>query len=313
MNAINKNMPHSDFEFVGRNLKESEKIHSQSMTYWQDAFRRLKKNRPSMIAFWIIAILVILCIIGPYLNSYSFREMNHLINRSWDWSVITQGYYFGTDEFGRDVFTRIWEGGRVSLLIALTVVIVEGIIGTIYGGIAGYLGGKTDLIMMRLVEILMSIPSIIYIILLMVVMGPGILTIIIAMGISRWLPMALIVRGEVLRIKQYEFVMASQALGAGTFRVLFKHLLPNALGVIIVRLTLDIPSAIFSEAFLSFIGIGVPAPHCSWGSLANEGYLQLYSAPYLFFIPAILISITTLTFNVIGDGLRDALDPKLRK
>ena len=313
MNNISKPATNPDFQFVGKNLAESEKIHSKSMTYWQDAYRRIKCNKASVIAFWIIVVLVGLCLIGPYFNTYSFREMNYLLSRSWDWNVITQGHYFGTDEFGRDVFTRIWEGGRVSLMIAVTVVVVEGIIGTIYGGLAGYLGGKTDLVMMRIVEILMSIPSIIYIILLMVVMGPGILTIIIAMGISRWLPMALIVRGEVLKIKQNEFVMASQALGAGTFRVLFRHLLPNALGVIIVRLTLDIPSAIFSEAFLSFIGIGVPAPHCSWGSLASDGYVQLYTAAYLFFIPAILISISTLTFNVIGDGLRDALDPKLRK
>jgi oligopeptide transport system permease protein len=302
-----------DFKIIGNNIIESEKIHSKSMTYWQDAFRRVKKNKASVTAFWIIIVLLFLCLFGPMFNKYDFREMNHMIGDMWNWDVIKQGHYFGADEFGRDFFTRIWDGGRVSFLIAFIVVVSEGIIGSIYGGIAGFVGGKTDIIMMRIVEILFVIPSMIYIILLMIVMGPGINTIIIAMAIARWVPMAMIVRGEVLRIKEYEFVMASQALGASSIRLLFKHLLPNTLGLIIVRLTLDIPGAIFTEAFLSFIGIGVPAPHCSWGSLANDGYIQLYTAPYLFLIPAILISTVTLTFNVIGDGLRDALDPKLRK
>ena len=302
-----------DFEIVGNDIIESERIHSKSMTYWEDAFRRIRKNKASVAAFVIIVVLLFLCLFGPYFNKFTFREMNHMIGNMWNWDVIKMGHYFGTDEFGRDFFVRIWQGGRVSFMIALVVVFFEGIIGSLYGGISGYFGGKVDIIMMRIVEILFVIPPMIYIILLMIVMGPGIGTIIIAMSISRWVPMAMIVRGEVLRIKEYEFVMASQALGASSWRLLTKHLLPNTLGLIIVRLTLDIPGAIFTEAFLSFIGIGVPAPHCSWGSLASDGYVQLYSAPYLFLLPAILISVVTLTFNVIGDGLRDALDPKLRK
>ena len=302
-----------DFEIIGSDIIESEKIHSKSMTYWEDAFRRIRKNKAAMIAFSIIVLLLFFCILGPSFNKYSFREMDHLIGNTWNWDVFKAGHYFGTDEFGRDFFTRVWQGGRVSFMIALVVVFFEGIIGSLYGGISGFFGGKVDMIMMRLVEILFVIPPMIYIILLMIVMGPGINTIIIAMSISRWVPMAIIVRGEVLRIKEYEFVMASQALGASPFRLLMKHLLPNTLGLIIVRLTLDIPGAIFTEAFLSFIGIGVPAPHCSWGSLASDGYVQLYAAPYLFLLPALLISLVTLTFNVIGDGLRDALDPKLRK
>ena len=302
-----------DFEVVGKDLLESEKIYSKSMTYWQDAYRRIRKNKAAIFSFWVIVVLVLLCIFGPHFNSFSYREMNHEINRSWNWELIKQGYFFGADDFGRDFFTRIWTGGRISLLIALTVVIVEGVIGTIYGGVAGLIGGKTDLIMMRIVEIFMSIPSIIYIILLMIVLGPGIMTIIIAMSITRWMYMAMLVRGEVLKIKQNEFIMASQALGAGKVRLLMKHLLPNSLAIIIVRLTLDVPGAIFTEAYLSFIGIGVPPPSCSWGSLANDGYKLLYSAPHLFFIPIILICVITLTFNVAGDGLRDALDPKLRK
>ncbi|MCF7791241.1 MAG: ABC transporter permease [Victivallales bacterium] len=306
-------LKNTDFERVGNNVIESELIYSKNMSYWEDVFRRLKKNKSAVTAFWIIIILIFFCIFGPLMNKFSFREMNHLIGSTWNWEVIKLGHYFGTDEFGRDFFTRVWEGGRVSFIIALVVVFFEGIIGAVYGGVAGFCGGKVDLVMMRIVEILFVIPPMIYIILLMIVMGPGIATIIVAMSISRWVPMAMIVRGEVLRIKEYEFVMASQALGAGPVRILFKHLLPNTLGLIIVRLTLDIPRAVFTEAFLSFIGIGVPAPFCSWGSLSNDGYIQLYSDPYLFLIPAILISIVTFSFNIIGDGLRDALDPKLRR
>ncbi|HJO96028.1 MAG TPA: ABC transporter permease [Victivallales bacterium] len=303
----------SDFEIVGNDILQSEKIYSQSMTYWQDAFRRIKKNKAAVWSFWVIVILVALCIFGPYINGYSFRNMDFSIASQWNWKIFMQGHFFGGDQFGRDEFTRVWLGGRVSFLIAITVVVSEGIIGTIYGGLAGLIGGKTDLIMMRIVEIFFVIPSIIYIILLMIVLGPGVLTIIIAMSTTSWLYMAMLIRGEVMKIKHNEYVMASQALGASRFRVLMKHLLPNCMGIIIVRLTLDIPTAIFTSAYLSFIGLGVPPPNASWGSLANNGYNQIYSAAFLFLIPIIMISITTLTFNILGDGLRDAMDPKLRK
>ncbi len=302
-----------DFEIIGKNLELSQKIDRPSMTYWQDAFRRLRKNKASMISIIVILVIVLLTLFAPLLNHFSFREMNTNIPDQWNLNVIKMGHYFGTDEFGRDFFTRLWSGGRISLLIAFVVIIIEGVVGTLYGCIAGFIGGKTDLIMMRIVEILLAVPTLIYIILLMVVLGPGIWTIIIAMGATQWLIMAMLVRTEVMKIKQNEFVLSSISMGATPFSIIRKHLIPNAMGLIIVRLTLDIPSAIFTEAFLSFIGIGVPAPHASWGSLANAGYLQLYAAPYLFFGPAILISVITLAFNILGDGLRDAMDPKLRK
>ncbi len=301
-----------EFQIVDKDIEESEKIYRPSMTYWQDAMRRFKGNRVNMFFFTLLAVLFFFSIFGPYLNKYDYRVMNPEYQFKFGLEAIKNGHYFGTDEFGRDVFTRTWEGGRISLSIALVVVILEGIIGTIYGGVAGFFGGKIDFVMMRIVEIFMAIPSMIYIILLMVALGPGIHTIIIAMGFTRWMIMAMIVRGEVLKIKEQEYVMASIVLGGSPFWIILKHLLPNAMGQIIVRLTMDIPVAIFTEAFLSFIGIGVPAPMASWGSLANDGYNLLARGPHLFAVPAILISLTTLSFNVVGDGLRDALDPKLR-
>jgi oligopeptide transport system permease protein len=303
-----------DFTVVGKDLKESEKIYKPSMTYWQDAFRRFKKNKVALFFSYALLLLLIMAFIGPKLNKFGFREMNtDMLFKFWDSESLKAGYYLGTDNFGRDFFTRVWEGARISLMIAMVVVIMEGIIGTIYGGIAGFFGGKIDFYMMRFVEIMMAIPSMIYIILLMVILGSGVLTIIIAMSVTRWMYMAMIVRSEILRIKEQEFVMASIALGANPVWVIGKHLIPNAMGQIIVRLTLDIPQAIFSEAFLSFIGIGVPVPLASWGSLANEGYQLMQRGPHLFIIPALLISFTTLAFNIVGDALRDALDPKLRK
>ena len=303
-----------NFTHVGKDLEESEKIYKPHMSYWQDAFRRLKMNKFAIVSLSFLIFMIIMAIIGPYFNHFNFREMNTDMQfKFWDAESLKMGHYFGTDNFGRDFFTRIWKGARVSLTIALIVVTIEGIIGTIYGGIAGYFGGKIDFYMMRFVEIMMSVPSMIYIILLMVIMGAGVKTIIIAMAATRWLYMAMIVRGEVLKLKEQEYVMASIALGANPLWVITKHLLPNAMGQITVRLTLDIPAVIFTEAFLSFIGIGVPAPIASWGSLSNAGYKLMNSGAHLFIIPGILISLTTLAFNILGDGLRDALDPKMRK
>lgn len=306
-------MNNNDFKIVGKDLVEGEKISKPSLTYWQDAYRRLKSNKVTVFFFFVVVTLIILAIIGPYLNKFTYREQNLDFTFRYGSEAFSQGYYFGTDDFGRDLFTRIWEGGRISLLIALVVVALEGVIGTLYGGIAGYFGGKIDMVMMRIVEIFLAIPTLIYIILLMVVMGPGVITIIIAMGATRWMPMALIVRGEVIRLKEQEYVMAAINLGASPMWIITKHLIPNAMGQIIVKLTMDIPEAIFTEAFLSFIGIGVPAPLASWGSLANDGYKLLTRGAHLFVIPSIFISLTTLSFNMVGDGLRDALDPKLRK
>ena len=222
-------------------------------------------------------------------------------------------HLFGTDTLGRDLYTRIWMGGRVSLIIAVTTALVDLVLGCIYGGISGYFGGTLDIIMMRILEIINGIPYLIIVILLMMVMEPGMMTIIIAYSIVGWIPMARLVRGQVVALKQQEYIAAAEAMGASPARIIARHLLPNTLSVVIVRVTLAIPNAIFSEAYLSYIGLGIPLPKCSWGSLAQLGIQNFRMYPWQLLIPAICISLTMLAFNMFGDGLRDAFDPKLRR
>jgi oligopeptide transport system permease protein len=228
-------------------------------------------------------------------------------------SVWNKNYLLGTDTIGRDMLTRLLYGGRISLLVAFIVTICTLLIGVIYGGVAGYYGGNTDIAMMRVVEILMAIPSTIYIILLMVYFGQGIYNILIAMALTSWLGMALLVRGQVLSLKEQEFILAAKCTGVSPIKIILTHLLPNSIGPIIVSATLSIPGAIATEAFMSFIGLGVKPPMPSWGILSNEGIGAIRSSPYQIILPSIAISLTMFAFNFLGDGLRDALDPKLRK
>jgi len=228
-------------------------------------------------------------------------------------TVWNQNYLLGTDSIGRDMLTRLLYGGRISLLVAFVVTFCTLLIGVIYGGAAGYYGRNTDIVMMRVVEILMSIPATIYIILLMVYFGQGINNILIAMALTCWLGMAQLVRGQVLSLKEQEFVLAARTAGVAPFKIILSHLLPNSIGPIIVLATLSIPFAIATEAFMSFIGLGVKPPMPSWGILSNEGIGAIRSSPYQILLPSIAISLTMFAFNFLGDGLRDALDPRLRK
>lgn len=290
------------------------KSSDKAISFWYDAFKRLKKNKVSLVAFYLLVCLVVLSFFAPFITEHNYKEMYMDFQyQFWTWESLEAGFYLGVDDLGRDIFARVAQGGRISLMIALAAVIIEGIIGVFYGGIAGYFGGKIDNVMLRIMEIISAVPNLLYMILLMVVLGPSISTIIIAMGISRWMIMAMIVRSEVLRIKEQEFILASKSLGAKPVWILVKHLIPNAMGQIIVRLTFGIPVAIFYEAFLSFMGIGVPLPMASWGRMISEGFRLFHIAPHVFIIPALFISSTILAFNLIGDALRDALDPKLRR
>jgi len=228
----------------------------------------------------------------------------------WQWNMT---YLFGTDQLGRDVLVRQLYGARISLTVAFVATFVNFFIGIFYGGIAGYVGGKTDAVMMRIVEIISTIPLTLYVILLMVVLDSGLISIVVAIGSVFWVDMARMVRGQILTLKQQDYVAAARTMGAGTGRILTKHLLPNSIGPILVTLTMLIPSAIFIESFMSFIGLGVTPPMASWGTLTSEAVETLRAYPHQLFFPAAAISLTMFAFNFLGDGLRDALDPRMRK
>ena len=415
-----------DFSFVADVEKENETVRP-SLTYWRDAWRRLKKNKLSMVGLVGIILIVLFGVVGPFFTGVSYSDQHNdyknlppllslykltdgvsvyvsndynmfavgddgtltylkeiekestALDRSFTGAVmspaekkkaqqeaqsqaenhvkyyaygdgeieldysqklidepteaydikITYGEYvatkttqtlfnkrfpFGTDVLGRDLLTRVMYGARISLLVALVATLVNFIIGVLYGAIAGFEGGRTDNIMMRIVDIINSIPLMLYIILLMVVVGnKGIWTIILAIGTVYWVNMARLVRGQTLSLKEQEYVLAARTLGVSKLNIIRKHLIPNAMGPIIISMTMMIPSAVFTESFLSFIGLGVSAPMASWGTLANNALPGLLTYPYQLFFPALAIAITMLAFNFLGDGLRDALDPRLRK
>lgn len=307
--SSNSNPNPALFERVDFVLDTSYDISRPSTTYWQDAWRRLKKNKAAMIGLTLLVIITLLAILGPYFAKHTYSDQVLSLSNA-DPSA---EYWFGTDNLGRDMYVRTLYGARISMSIGIVASLITLVIGVVYGGISGYFGGRVDSIMMRIVDIMYCIPMLLYIIMLMVLLGPGLINIFIALGLVYWLRMARIVRGQILSLKEQEYIMAVKLTGASTWRILSRHLIPNTLGPIIITATLAIPEAIFTEAFLSFIGLGVSAPMASWGVLASEGVANLRSYPFQLFFPAAAISITMLCFNFLGDGLRDALDPRMRK
>ncbi len=297
------------FKPVPKDIEGAEAIVRPSVTYWQDAWRRLKQNRLAMVGLWVIVAITLIAIFGPMFSPYSYSDQS-LFDQN---MYITREHWLGTDDLGRDLLTRIMYGARISLTVGFVASFINLTVGVVYGGISGYYGGQVDNVMMRIVEILSGIPLLLYVILLMVVLRPGLQNILIALGLVYWLGMARIVRGQILSLKEQDYVLAARTIGADNSRIIYKHLIPNAMGPIIVTATLNIPQAIFTEAFLSFIGLGVNAPMASWGVLANDALPSFRTYPWQLFFPAIAISVTMLAFNFLGDGLRDALDPKQRK
>ncbi len=286
-----------------------------SLSNGQQVIRKLLKNKLAMLGLFIILALIGMAIIGPNLVPYSYSDQSLLTKNQ----EISAEHWFGTDELGRDMFARTWYGARISLTIGIVAALIDLVIGVTVGGIAGYMAGRgkrgdrIDTMIMRIIEILYGLPYLLVVILLMVVMEPGMLTIIIALSATGWVGMARLVRGQILQLKNQEFILAAQVLGAKFSRILLKHLIPNTFGVIIVNLTFTIPSAIFAESFLSFLGLGVQAPVASWGTMTNDGLGVILTGDWWrLFFPALMISLTMFAFNVFGDGLQDALDPRLR-
>lgn len=280
-----------------------------SLSYWKDAARRYKKNPVAVIATVLLLLIILMAIFAPVFSPYTYDQNN--------WAVSNNGpsaeHIFGTDSLGRDLWVRCWEGARVSLMIGVLVALVNATIGILYGGIAGFAGGGTDNIMMRFCEIIGAVPQMLWVTLLVIVMKPGLMPIIIALSATGWIGMARLFRGQVFQIKESEFVMASRCLGTGKLWIIVKHLVPNAMSPILTSMAFAIPGAIFSEAFLSYIGLGLPLPLASWGNLASNGANVFLTYPYQLIFPSILICVTMLCFTLIGDALRDALDPRMRK
>lgn len=307
---MDTNISKEKFEIIGIDSKDAEKIARPRVGYWSDAWRRLKQNKIATVSLFILLFIGVMVIIGPHLSGYGFEQIDPgMMNKP-----PSGQHWFGTDELGRDIFSRVWQAGRVSLLIGISGAVIGTIVGCIYGGIAAYFGGIVDDIMMRIVEVLLSIPYLIIVILISVITdSKSVFTMMIALTITGWCGIARLVRGQMLQLKSQEFVMAAQALGVSPWKTVMKHLIPNTLGVIIVAITFDIPGYIFSEAFLSYIGLGIQPPNTSWGALASAAQQNFIFHPYQLFFPALLIALTMLSFTLLGDGLRDALDPKLRK
>ncbi len=277
---------------------------------WMDAWRTLRRNRAAVVSAIIIAVIAVLVIVGPFFSPYSY-DFTDWGNLSVGPSLET-GHIFGTDTLGRDLFVRTLFGGRISLMVGIVATLVSLLIGISYGATAGYLGGRVDHIMMRIVDILYAMPFMFFVILLMVLFGRNIVLIFVAIGAINWLDMARIVRGQTLTLKHREFVEAAEAQGVATFTIIRRHIVPNLLGIVAVYVTLTIPQVILVESFLSFLGLGVQEPMTSWGALVKEGADEMESAPWMLIFPAVFLASSLFCFNFVGDGMRDALDPKDR-
>jgi oligopeptide transport system permease protein len=301
---------------TGQILKSTEEIKGRSL--WVDARRRLLKNRAAVAGMIILGLVTVLAILAPLLSPFAYDEVNYdIIACAPNWWPVqvacrAPGHIFGTDAVGRDLFVRVLFGARVSLAVGLVATLVSLIIGVLYGAIAGYVGGRLDGLMMRIVDVLYSLPFIFFVIILMVMFDRNFILLFVAIGAVEWLTMARIVRGQTLSIKQKEFIEAARASGVGTMGIILRHVIPNVVGPVMVYVTLTVPGVILTESFLSFLGLGIQEPLTSWGVLISDGADQMETAPWMLLFPATFMAVTLFCFNFIGDGLRDALDPKDR-
>ena len=300
-----------DSMFVKAEVAANEKEHiaAPASSMIADAWARLRKNKAAVVSLGILIVIILLAIFAPVFSKYDFAFTDY----SNVYSTPTKEHIFGCDQFGRDLWTRVWMGTRISLMIALVAAVLDLVVGVLYGAVSALLGGRVDAFMQRIIEILVGIPSLIIVILFLMAFPAGVGTIIAALSITGWVNMARLVRAEILKLKNQEFVMASDVLGSNNFYIIMKDLIPNTVGIIVIQVMFTIPSAIFTEAFLSFIGIGLAEPQASLGVLINGGYQVLQNYPHVLICPAIVIVLIMVCFSILGDGLRDALDPQMRK
>lgn len=315
-----------------------------SQSFWKDVLVRFFRKRSAVVGLILIALITLMAIFGPGMNSYDYSSQimseknlaprvpgierigildggetmttstgSKKVNHYEEQGLTDTYYWFGSDTFGRDIWTRTWEGARVSLIIAVAAALIDMLIGMTYGLISGYFGGRVDMIMQRILEIMNGIPRLVIVTLLLLVLKPGMLTIIFALILTEWVGMSRIARAEMLKLKEQEFVLASRTLGAGDFFIIFKEILPNIVGPIITQVMFSIPTAIFTEAFLSFVGLGIPVPQCSLGSLISDAFKSFTTHPYQIIPPIVVMALLMLSFNLVGDGLREALDPKMKE
>ena len=301
-------IPDGEFTLLDDSEKNSEFVAMESKTYFQDAWSRFKKNRLALVSLLFLGVVVLLAIFAPLFSPYTYDGMD-LAYRD---SLPSAAHWFGTDKFGRDIFVRIMYGARISLSVGFAAAVLNLLIGVTYGVICGYMGGKVDMFLMRLVDIIYSVPTLLYVILIMLIFGSNIFSMLLAISISSWVGMARLVRGQILSLKEQEYAQAAYVIGASPSRIMFKHLIVNCMGPIIVETTLMVPNAIFTEAFLAFVGIGISIPQASWGTMANEARSLLQTSPLQMLWPVLAICLTMLSLNFIGDGLSEALDPKKR-
>lgn len=339
-----------DFELVGTDKIAPHDETFDGRSYWHDIRTRFTGNKGAVIGLIFILLIIIMAVIGPKISGHTYYDQtiahqnlaprikgleklglfdgsevmntstgtvkqNKYISKDFGLTTGLEDiyYWFGTDVLGRDIFTRTWEGTRISLYIALVAVIVDMCFGMIYGLISGYFGSKTDMVMQRFAEVLNGIPTLVIVTLLILVFKPGLVTITIALAITGWIGMSKIARAQVLKLKEQEFILASKTLGARDFFIIFKEILPNIFGQLIVMSMFSIPNAIFTEAFLAFIGLGVPQPLASLGSLISDAFKSFTTHPYMILFPVVVLAVIMLSFNMMADGLRDAFDPKMKE
>jgi oligopeptide transport system permease protein len=288
-----------------RHIPDTEK----GTSLWKDAWRRLRKNRLAAGGAVVLAFMVVVALVTPWAAPYSYEAQDLALGAA----KPSVTHWFGTDRLGRDLFTRVLYGGRVSLMVGFAATAVSLVVGVLYGAVAGFLGGRVDSLLMRIVDVLYALPFTLFVIILMVLFGRNIILLFAAIGAVQWLTMARIVRAQVMSLTKQEFIEAAIAMGFSRRRILLRHLIPNALGPIIVYTTLTIPNVMLIEAFLSFLGLGVQPPMSSWGLLIKEGVETMEEFPWLLVFPSIALSATLFALNFLGDGLRDALDPRAAK